>query len=329
MAPTLPKLPSELIPYAEFRERLDALGMTPITVSEGGSGRARWTGPGLSLVVEHSGYGGGYGGRRPVRVRRYFVEHATLPDSPEQHAQVCEVLGRLTAPGPAVHAYHPAKLEERLLRFWGEHDCSRFRLVLASDAHLLGPAAEGANLGDRLRVYAGVATKLGHELRMLRSAKGPPVTWPVLYAGAGADLAPRLDEVVRAIGSSRYLLTVGADLSVEEPLAVSRERARSLAPEIARRKRQGATIYVEIDAQAAEAVEVHASDDVPAIKAKLRALVEGTQAKEFVVEGASETLVKPRKLLKLATTLRARASGGEALRVRPNRASRPSARLVL
>lgn len=313
-----PDLPSQLLPLQTFKERLRELGLTPLHEYEGGSSTAWLNTPGLRLRVRHSGYGGGHGGERPVRVLEYVVD---WPWVPAGSVVAADIAGRiraihrvLTAPAPAVHAYHPEALRLQLLAFWEDTGCKTYRLITAPEtvAELLRARAP---LPERLRAYGAAAAAIDAEVVVRRSkADGP-----VLFRGPGDTLREQADAVAAAAGGPRVHLWASrgaAVLCVEDGHRVHSEVAATLANRISAAKRDGRLTWLEVDGSASSEVTLTSGMDVAAIRAALEALVEATEAALFWVEvdGVAKD-VKRGKLAALATSLRDQLKAGKSVRV--------------
>lgn len=313
-------LPSALMPLEIYKERIRALGLRPrIPGYEGGSDGA-WLETGdLLLSITHSGYGGGHGGDRPLRILSYRIDRPSAPAgslvAEDAKRRALPILRALTAPAPAVHDYHPEAIRLRLIAFCDQVDITRCRVVQAPSR--MKTALRGASIEERLLAYARGATELGVELSIYRVRRPPP--FPVLFRGALEALSLRVSDVVSSIGASPIRVEAGSGaqaLSVDDPVTIAHDTERTLSNRISAAKREGRFTRLEVDAIEVAPLTFIEALDVPRIKAQLEALAE--TADTFTMDNDGDRKeVKRKKLGALATVISAAIKAGKKVSIHP------------
>jgi hypothetical protein len=313
----LPNLPSQLIPLQTFKDRLLELGLGPLHEHEGGSDSAWLDEPGLRLIVRHSGYGGGHGGNGPVQVLEYIVQGgAAKPGAlvaSDIERRIHAIHRVLTAPAPAVHAYHPTAIRLRVLAFWEQTGCKKYRFITAPNA-LAEVLHSGASLFDRLRAYGTAAAMIDAEVVVRRSnADGA-----VLFRGAGEKLRVEAGALAAAGGPHVHVWASkeGALLTVEDGHRAQNELASQVATRISQAKQEGRLTWLEVDGSVPAETTLTPGMEVANIRAALEALIDATDATLFSVERDGVVKeVKRGKLVALATSLRDQLKAGKLVRV--------------
>jgi len=313
-------LPSALMPLATFKERIAALHLKHSSEGyDGGSSTLIFEDEGLRLRIEHSGFGAGYGGERPVRVLRFRIERpyaaqgSLLAGGALQRATM--ILRALTAPAPTVHDFHPEAIRLRVLAFCEAENVKRCRIVRAPSTwrERLG----GASTAQRFTAYATYADALGTELSIYLFKRPGP--WPVLFRGKSADLAARMGELIQAIGDSPIRIECGAAadaLVVKDPFTITRETVTLLSDRIATAKLERCFTRLEVDAEGAAALHLKGDLEAVWVKAQLESLTKQAESFNVVIDGTSTT-TKRGKLTSLATSLRAAAKAGKSVAIHP------------
>lgn len=322
-------LPSALFPYDVFCERLRKLGYKAMTRGGmGGSDRAVARVGGMRVVVVHSGFGEGYGGRRPVRVVRYYLEQTTGLDEQDAERSARAVIEALIAPGPSVHAYHPSAIAERLESFWETVGSRRYRMLSAPDdwsESLACASPPPTELAERLRLYAEIA---GRNDEAFRVAKGKAPDVEVLFDGAAADFFPELETVMAGIGESRFRVAAGPFEVHEREAPKKGGSMSSLATSVSKSKQQGRLTWLQADAITRGCVVFGESDEVSAIKSALKEIVQADKGGVFdVFIDGGKNEVKARKLPKMAAALGSALRSGKSVRVGADTQGLPSAEL--
>jgi hypothetical protein len=306
------------MPLDTFKERLDVLGLRPRLEASGGSYAAIFDTSELRVIIEHSGYGGGYGGPRPVRVMRFRVERPTgrpgsvLVEGAIERAQ--KIVLALTKPAPAVHDFHPESIRLAVLAFCDAEDVKRCRVVRAPIA--FSAELRGDSLEARLLAYARVAGVLGSALSIYRAATRPISG---LFRGDLAALQPRVESLAREIGDSAILIEAGqapSSLRIEDPLTISLETVRPLSDAIASAKQARQFTRLEVDAGVAQSLTIARDVEASVLKAQLEELAKAAASFVVAIDGVGKE-TKRGKLPSLATALRASVQAGKAVTIRP------------
>lgn len=312
-------LPSALMPLDTFKERMRALGLRPREEQSGGTDTAVLDTSEFRLCIRHSGYGGGFGGPRPVRVLSFRVERPSAPPgslvAEDAQRRAVGVLRALTAPAPPVHDYHPDAIRLRIMAFCAEAEIKRCRIVMAE--HALRDRLRGHSMEERFMAYARAAAELSTDLTVYRLKSPPP--WPILFRGGVESLAGRLPELRSAIGESAIRIEAGTApraLSIEDPFTIAHDTLRLLSERISNAKREGRFTRLEVDADVVTPLTLASDVDVPAVKGQLEALARAAESFAVEVDGTSRE-TKRSKLASLATSLRAAVRAGKRVTIRP------------
>jgi hypothetical protein len=317
-------LPSELIALAVFKERLRMLGLVAVRVDEGGSRAALFDRDGLRVRVEHSGYGGGCGGDRPVRVLATRIESPSYREGSPQALALVErvdaLVRALLAPAPKVHDDHPEQLALALQRLFDEHGATVFRTVTFAPEH--EPLLESDEpFAQRMLAYARVADAIGSPITVhRRSLSGPDAER--LFHGTSAALVAVASDVCERCARGRYYVTVEGEadgLAVIGGLSVRRELVRDAAFAIARARQRRRRVWVELDATPVATLSLRGEHELAAVHHALDALLADCNAPAFGVRRSGQTAktYKRDKLRALATALRAELAAGGVVCVEP------------